>query len=84
MAATINSRPNGSPQASTLGENAKPSTFHTVIPSLLFTLVDLLYKIDGHVARVNGIHLLSKEEAIWTISDDRSVSIYDFSPLMYI
>lgn len=61
MAATINSRPAGSPQASTLGENAKPN---------------LLYKIDGHVARVNGIYLLSKEEAIWTISDDRSVRLY--------
>ncbi|EPB73893.1 FYVE zinc finger [Ancylostoma ceylanicum] len=36
----------------------------------------LLHKIEGHVARVNDVVLLSKEEGVWTASDDRSVRLY--------
>uniref|UniRef100_A0A183GKD9 FYVE-type domain-containing protein n=1 Tax=Heligmosomoides polygyrus TaxID=6339 RepID=A0A183GKD9_HELPZ len=36
----------------------------------------LLHKIEGHVARINDVVLLSKEEGVWTASDDRSVRLY--------
>uniref|UniRef100_A0A0N5AHN7 FYVE-type domain-containing protein n=1 Tax=Syphacia muris TaxID=451379 RepID=A0A0N5AHN7_9BILA len=35
----------------------------------------LLHKTEGPVGRVNGVFLLSKEEGVITISDDRSVRI---------
>ncbi|VDM49981.1 unnamed protein product [Toxocara canis] len=36
----------------------------------------LLHKIEGQVARVNAVFLLSKEEGVITVSDDRSVRIW--------
>lgn len=36
----------------------------------------LLHKIEGQISRVNGIHLLSTEEGVLTISDDRSLRVY--------
>ncbi|VDN04595.1 unnamed protein product [Thelazia callipaeda] len=36
----------------------------------------LLHKIEGHISRVNGVHLLSTEEGALTISDDRTLRIY--------
>lgn len=36
----------------------------------------LLHKIEGHISRINGVHLLSTEEGVVTISDDRSLRIY--------
>ncbi|CAP37296.2 Protein CBR-WDFY-2 [Caenorhabditis briggsae] len=36
----------------------------------------LLHKIAGHVARINDVILLSKDEGVWTASDDRSVRLY--------
>ncbi|RCN49397.1 FYVE zinc finger [Ancylostoma caninum] len=61
MSAVINSRPTSSASANSIGEEAKPA---------------LLHKIEGHVARVNDVVLLSKEEGVWTASDDRSVRLY--------
>uniref|UniRef100_A0A8R1IFW2 Uncharacterized protein n=1 Tax=Caenorhabditis japonica TaxID=281687 RepID=A0A8R1IFW2_CAEJA len=36
----------------------------------------LLHKISGHVARINDVILLSKDEGVWTASDDRSIRLY--------
>ncbi|VDK64863.1 unnamed protein product [Anisakis simplex] len=36
----------------------------------------LLHKIEGQVARVNAIFLLTKEDGVITISDDRSICIW--------
>uniref|UniRef100_A0A0R3RI87 FYVE-type domain-containing protein n=1 Tax=Elaeophora elaphi TaxID=1147741 RepID=A0A0R3RI87_9BILA len=36
----------------------------------------LLHKIEGQISRVNGVHLLSTEEGVLTISDDRSLRVY--------
>lgn len=36
----------------------------------------MLHKIEGQISRVNGVHLLSTEEGVVTISDDRSLRIY--------
>ncbi|KJH42200.1 WD domain, G-beta repeat protein [Dictyocaulus viviparus] len=41
-----------------------------------FGFSDLLHKIEGHVARINDVILLSKEEGVWTASDDRSIRLY--------
>ncbi|CAI4224216.1 unnamed protein product [Auanema sp. JU1783] len=48
-------------QASSIGADVKPV---------------LLHKIDGHIARVNDIFLLEKEDGVWTVSDDRSIRLY--------
>uniref|UniRef100_A0A1I7XE77 WD_REPEATS_REGION domain-containing protein n=1 Tax=Heterorhabditis bacteriophora TaxID=37862 RepID=A0A1I7XE77_HETBA len=61
MSAVINPRPNSTGTNSSIGQDAKPI---------------LLHKIDGHVARVNDVILLSKEEGVWTASDDRSIRLY--------
>ncbi|XGW10453.1 hypothetical protein V3C99_012164 [Haemonchus contortus] len=61
MSAVINSRPTSAGSANSTGEQAKPT---------------LLHKIEGHVARINDVVLLSKEEGVWTASDDRSVRLY--------
>ncbi|CAB3404438.1 unnamed protein product [Caenorhabditis bovis] len=36
----------------------------------------LVQKITGHVARINDVVLLSKDEGVWSASDDRSVRLY--------
>ncbi|WKX93666.1 hypothetical protein Q1695_011153 [Nippostrongylus brasiliensis] len=61
MSAVINSRPTSAGNANSIGEDARPT---------------LLHKIEGHVARINDVVLLSKEEGVWTASDDRSVRLY--------
>lgn len=37
---------------------------------------ELLHKIEGHIARVNDVFLLTKEDGVITISDDRSIRIW--------
>ncbi|KHJ86221.1 hypothetical protein OESDEN_14037 [Oesophagostomum dentatum] len=68
MSAVINSRPTSSTGANSIGEEARPDM--TILAPAL------LHKIEGHVARVNDVVLLSKEEGVWTASDDRSVRLY--------
>ncbi|CAD6195789.1 unnamed protein product [Caenorhabditis auriculariae] len=36
----------------------------------------LLHKITGHIARINDVVLLSKDDGVWTASDDRSIRLY--------
>lgn len=36
----------------------------------------LLHKVEGHIARVNDVYLLEKDEGFWTVSDDRTVRLY--------
>lgn len=61
MSAVINSRPCSASATNSIGGDARPT---------------LLHKIEGHVARINDVILLSKEEGVWTASDDRSVRLY--------
>ncbi|VDK51492.1 unnamed protein product [Cylicostephanus goldi] len=69
MSAVINSRPTSSAAGNSIGEEARPDSTKNPVPALL-------HKIEGHVARVNDVYLLSKEEGVWTCSDDRSVRLY--------
>ncbi|VDM71818.1 unnamed protein product, partial [Strongylus vulgaris] len=50
--------------------------YESVLDSTKNPVPALLHKIEGHVARVNDVILLSKEEGVWTCSDDRSVRLY--------
>lgn len=61
MSAVINSPPASFETTNSIGENIRPA---------------LLQKIEGHVARVNDVILLLKEDGVWTASDDRSVRLY--------
>ncbi|MCP9263840.1 WD repeat and FYVE domain-containing protein 2 [Dirofilaria immitis] len=54
--------------------NAKPSSM--IRCSMGIGKPVLLHKIEGQISRVNGVHLLSTEEGVLTISDDRSLRIY--------
>uniref|UniRef100_A0A8R1U2L6 FYVE-type domain-containing protein n=1 Tax=Onchocerca volvulus TaxID=6282 RepID=A0A8R1U2L6_ONCVO len=54
--------------------NAKPSSLTRC--SMGIGKPVLLHKIEGQISRVNGIHLLSTEEGVLTISDDRSLRVY--------
>ncbi|PAV63654.1 hypothetical protein WR25_07774 [Diploscapter pachys] len=62
MSAVINSNSSaGTSHGNCFGADIKPT---------------LLGKIDGHLARVNDVILLAREEGVWTTSDDRSIRLY--------
>lgn len=37
--------------------------------------IEFVQKIDNQVARINAIHLLTKEDGVVTISEDRSIRV---------
>ncbi|MFH4975777.1 hypothetical protein AB6A40_002486 [Gnathostoma spinigerum] len=54
--------------------NPRPQS--TVASSMGCVKPVLLHKIEGHPARVNGVFLLSKDDGVVTISDDRFLRIW--------